>query len=324
MRGLRAEVVAPAASRFMEAGRQEMSLNDILTTTSSTNETSTCDTQKKNPEKDLQQNGMGMQKQYRRRSRSCMRYKSIPAKSADKLKRRKSNSQTERNANLKGAILAARGRRKSTADLQDDSGNDNIDPFLNIDHMAHDKGMNDAQNNTFDGNIDMARGNSESKTHAHRTKHRRNSTKSNDKAKRKKRISEAKRNANLGIAILAARGNDSGNGIIGMAQDNSENTNDTHTTNRAPRVDMGQQSRAAVVAAHTIGVGTNGDDGSDGLPYQRRRRRRGNGTLNTGTHKLKTAAEFVSSNNHERVKLLEIAMTPFEVCVRFVPFPHYS
>ena len=54
---------------------------------------------------------------------------------------------------------------------------------------------------------------------------------------------------------------------------------------------------------------------SGSLPRPSRRNRRA--SLDECVHELKTAADFVSSNNHERVKLLEIAMTPFEVCHLF-------
>ena len=66
----------------------------------------------------------------------------------------------------------------------------------------------------------------------------------------------------------------------------------------------------------TQSIDTNDKDhstSSGSLPCPRRRSRRA--TLDECTHELKTAADFVSSNNYERVKLLEIAMTPFEVCL---------
>lgn len=77
-----------------------------------------------------------------------------------------------------------------------------------------------------------------------------------------------------------------------------------------------QKGSGAVTAAQSIGMDVDdrsGSTGSKSLPYRRRRTRRT--SMDELTHKLKTTADFVSSNNNERVQLLEIAMTPFEVCM---------
>ena len=94
-----------------------------------------------------------------------------------------------------------------------------------------------------------------------------------------------------------------------------ENKNDAQKQ-KAGRVRRRRNSLRMGLPTQSIDTNDKDHSTSNGsLPCTRRRSRRA--TLDECTHELKTAADFVSSNNYERVKLLEIAMTPFEVCYLF-------
>ena len=67
-------------------------------------------------------------------------------------------------------------------------------------------------------------------------------------------------------------------------------------------------------------AGTVQEEAVQVMAPQRRRRRRRRSITKSDNHKLRSMADFVNANNDDCVRLLEIAMTPFEVCFFFTCF----
>lgn len=101
-----------------------------------------------------------------------------------------------------------------------------------------------------------------------------------------------------------------GRGIRSAVQDGSRGTDIDQTTNETPTNANDNAGSNANCSKYVL-------DSPPYKPYARRRRRRRRLTLVESMHKLKTAAAFVSNNDHARVRLLAIAMSHSEVCIFF-------